>query len=221
MFRTHMHRAAHQAMHNFISYERLARLRGGKKKKWEKKKKASRQDTLRLRSARFGARLENVKVVFSLYRFVRGHRTDYGGSKAKLAIAVKIKTRKGRRIFRVLGGFEKNKEAGTRIESRKIVIHEVPLDNIVARCFCLWHRRYFFVQTSFMNQNKFCAASSNSSGIRWTEKNSCRTWFFLGMFRKFKANDFLKWIIFCHCKQKEKSRKKAKKVLSLCKWKRI
>lgn len=122
-------------MHSFISYECLARLRGGKKKKREKKKKISRQDTLRLRSARFGARLENVKVVFSLYRFVRGHRTDYGGSKAKLAIAVKIKTRKGRRIFRVLGCLEKNKEAGTRIESRKIVIHEVPLDNIVARCF--------------------------------------------------------------------------------------
>lgn len=52
----------------------------------EKKKKQQQQAISKtlsgFRSARFGARLENVKVVFSLYRFVRGHRTDYGGSKA-------------------------------------------------------------------------------------------------------------------------------------------
>lgn len=49
-------------------------ITSGRKKEETKQQKKSKTHS---RSARFGARLENVKVVFSLYRFVRGHRTDY------------------------------------------------------------------------------------------------------------------------------------------------
>jgi hypothetical protein len=42
----------------------------------EKRRNEKKQNTLSVSSFR-RARSENVKVVFSLYRFVRGHRTDY------------------------------------------------------------------------------------------------------------------------------------------------
>lgn len=74
------------AQHTKLYLSASLKLRGGKKKKRKKTQQAISKTLSGFRSARFGARLENVKVVFSLYRFVRGHRTDYGGSKATFSL---------------------------------------------------------------------------------------------------------------------------------------
>jgi hypothetical protein len=74
-------------MHTVLSLSLLYAfflITSGRKKRRNETATTTKKAKHTRRSARFGARLENVKVVFSLYRFVRGHRTDYAEDQKKI-----------------------------------------------------------------------------------------------------------------------------------------